>query len=232
MSLTKRLLPFLLLVAGLVTAWRFGLIDHLSWAALSRHQAMLQQLVAEWPVLAASTYILAYTIAVALSVPEGAALTVFGGVLFGTAMGGFLAIIGATCGAVVLFLVVRNLLADAVAVRAGKLIARIRPGLERDGFNYLLAIRLVPVVPFWLVNLAPALVGMRLAPFALATLIGIVPSTFVFASIGAGLAAVLASGGQPDLSELLSLRVLLPLAALALLVLLPVVLRRAKAFGA
>jgi uncharacterized membrane protein YdjX (TVP38/TMEM64 family) len=152
-------------------------------------------------------------------------------VLFGTTMGGLLAIIGATCGAVVLFLVVRNLLGDVVAARAGRLIARIRPGLERDGFNYLLAIRLVPVVPFWLVNLAPALVGMRLGPYALATLIGIVPSTFVFASIGAGLAVVLASGGQPDLSEVLSLRVLLPLAALALLVLVPVILRRAKAFG-
>lgn len=231
MSLTRRLVPILLLVAAFVAAWQFGWADQLSWADLSRHAAMLHRLVAEWPILAASTYILAYAVAVALSVPEGAALTVFGGVLFGTTMGGLLAIIGATCGAVALFLIVRNLLADAVAARAGKLIARIRPGLERDGFNYLLAIRLVPVVPFWLVNLAPALVGMRLGPYALATLIGIVPSTFVFASIGAGLAAVLASGGQPDLSEVLSLRVLLPLAALALLVLLPVILRRAKAFG-
>jgi uncharacterized membrane protein YdjX (TVP38/TMEM64 family) len=232
MSLTKRLIPFLLLAAGLAAVWQFGLADRLSWTALSQYQETLQRLVAEWPLLAAAAYVFFYAAAVALSVPEGAAMTVFGGLLFGTITGGVLAVIGATCGAIILFLVVRNLLADVVACRASRLIGRIRPGLERDGFNYLLAIRLVPVVPFWLVNLAPALVGMRLVPFALATLIGIVPSTFVFAWIGAGFAEVLAAGGRPELSSLLSLRFVLPLVALAFLVLLPVILRRAKALGA
>ena len=105
---------------------------------------------------------------------------------------------------------------------------RIRPGLERDGFSYLLALRLIPLFPFWLVNLAPALVRMPLRTFVGATLLGIVPGTFVFASVGAGLGAVLAEGRQPDLSVILRPAVLLPLLGLALLSLLPVAWRRWK----
>jgi len=104
----------------------------------------------------------------------------------------------------------------------------VREELRRDGFSYLLAIRLVPAFPFWLVNLAAALSGMRLLPYAAATVIGVTPATFVFASIGAGIGEVLAMGGRPDLSAIFSARILGPLIALALLSLLPVAWRRWK----
>ena len=157
--------------------------------------------------------------------PGAGVLTIVGGLLFGPWKGAALAVLGATSGAVLLFLVVRRALSRPIAQRAGPLLARIRPGLERDGFNYLLALRLVPVVPFWIVNLAPALAGMRLLPFALATLIGIIPATLVFASIGSGIGGVLASGEPPDLSAVFYPPVLLPLIGLALLALLPVAWR-------
>jgi uncharacterized membrane protein YdjX (TVP38/TMEM64 family) len=105
---------------------------------------------------------------------------------------------------------------------------RIALILERDGFNALLALRLIVVVPFWLANLAPALVGMRLAPFALATFIGIIPGTAVFASIGAGLGDILAAGNVPDLRAVASPSILLPLTGLALLSLLPIAWRRLR----
>ena len=136
--------------------------------------------------------------------------------------------LGGTAGAVLLFLAARTALGRPIGRRAEPLLSRIRPGLERDGFSYLLALRLIPVVPFWLLNLAPALVGMRLAPYALATLIGIIPGTLVFASIGAGIGGVLEAGRQPDLSVILSPRVIVPLLGLALLSLLPVAWRRWK----
>jgi uncharacterized membrane protein YdjX (TVP38/TMEM64 family) len=101
--------------------------------------------------------------------------------------------------------------------------------LARDGFNYLLSIRLVPLFPFWLVNLAAALGGVRPFPYVTATLIGIAPATFVFASIGAGIGDVLARGGRPDLSAILSWPVLCPLLGLAALSLLPVAWRRWRA---
>ncbi len=96
--------------------------------------------------------------------PGAVVITVAGGLLFGTVAGAALAVAGATVGAVLLFLAARSALGPLLATRAGLLLDRLRPGLERDGFNYLLALRLIPVVPFWLANLAAALVGMRLPP--------------------------------------------------------------------
>jgi uncharacterized membrane protein YdjX (TVP38/TMEM64 family) len=133
---------------------------------------------------------------------------------------------GATLGAVLLFLAVRVALAPLLARRAPRLLARIRPGLERDGFSYLLAIRLIPAFPFWLVNLAPALVGMRLLPYAAATLLGVIPAAVVFASLGAGVGGVLAAGQRPDLGVILAPHILGPLIGLAALSLLPVLWRR------
>ena len=115
-------------------------------------------------------------------------------------------------------------------VAAGFLDA-VRAGLRRDGFSYLLAIRLVPAFPFWLVNLAAALSGMRLLPYAAATVLGIMPATFVYASIGAGLGDVLSTGGRPDLTVVFSPRILGPLIGLAALSLLPVAWRRWKRSG-
>jgi uncharacterized membrane protein YdjX (TVP38/TMEM64 family) len=224
----KHLLPLALLIAGLVAVWAFGLRRDLSWASLSRHQAELLAAVAARPIEAGGAYIVIYAILVACSVPEAAIVTVAGGLLFGAVLGGTLAIIGASIGAVALFLAARYAFADLVAERAAPFMARIRPGIERDGFLYLLAIRLVPLFPFWLVNLAAAACDMRLLPFALATLIGIIPGTLVYAAVGAGLAGVLAGGGTPDFAVVFSPRILLPLLGLAVLTLLPVAWRAFK----
>jgi uncharacterized membrane protein YdjX (TVP38/TMEM64 family) len=205
------LLPLALLAAGLVALWALGLQQNLSWASLARHQADLLAAVAARPIETGGAYVVVYTILVACSVPEAAIVTVAGGLLFGTVLGGALAVIGATLGAIALFLAARTAFVDLMAARAAPLMARIRPGIERDGFLYLLAIRLIPIFPFWLVNLAAAACGMRLVPFVAATLLGIIPGTLVFAAIGAGVADVLANGGTPDFSVVFSPRVLLPL---------------------
>ncbi|MEO8714253.1 MAG: VTT domain-containing protein [Acetobacteraceae bacterium] len=207
-----------------IAAWHFGLADALSWTRLARHQARLLGLVTAHPVLAPLVYAALYTVWVALSIPEAALVTVAGGLLFGTVLGGAMAVLGATAGAVILFLVARSAFAGAMRRRAGAFLDRIRPKLHRDGFSYLLALRLVPA-PFWLVNLAAALSGMRLLPYTAATLIGIIPATFVLAWIGAGVAGVLADGRSPNLHILFSTHILGPLVALAALALLPVAWR-------
>jgi uncharacterized membrane protein YdjX (TVP38/TMEM64 family) len=232
LSLTVRalrhLLPLLLVVAIGVTLWKSGLANELSWAAVARHQAALRALVAAHPLAAPAAYVAIYAVIVAFSIPEAALVTVTAGLLFGPWVGGGLAVLGATLGAVVLFLVARTALAGFTARRAQALLGRIRPGLERDGFSYLLALRLLPIVPFWLVNLGAALCGMRLFPYAAATLIGIIPVTLVFSWIGAGVGDVLAVGGTPDLSQVFSPAILGPLLALAALSLAPVVWRRLR----
>ena len=220
----RRTLP-LLILALLAVAFASGLYRHLNWAELAAQEAALRHLVATAPLAAAAAYVATYAAAVSLSIPLGGLFTVSGGLLFGPLAGGALAVMAATTGAILLFLAARTALAPWLAARAGPFLDRVRPGLQRDGFSCLLALRLIPAVPFWLGNLAPALIGMRLVPFAAATLLGIIPATLVFASLGAGLGGVLAAGGQPDLSLIWSPPVLLPLLGLAALSVLPVVWR-------
>lgn len=225
MRALRHLLPLLTLLAVLLAIWLSGVADQFSWEGLARHQADLAAWVAAHPLLAPLAYMAFYVVVAALSLPEAALVTVAGGLLFGTVLGGILAVIGATLGSIVLFLAARNALADRFVRRGGKVLARARDALQREGFSYLLAIRLIPAFPFWLVNLAAAIGGMRLLPFATATFIGIIPGTLVFASLGDGLGAVLARGQRPDLTIVFSPRVLGPLLALAALSLLPVIWR-------
>lgn len=219
------LLPAAVLAAALVLAMFGNPSAATGWAALGAHEATLHRWVAAAPFGAAALYCALYAACVAASLPIGVVLTVSGGLLFGTAVGGALAVLSATGGAIALFLLARGALAPLVARRTAPLMERLGPRLHDEGFWYLLALRLIPVVPFWLLNLASAMVGLRLAPFVLATLLGVAPTTFVLAGIGAGLDGVLAGGAQPDLSVLRTPPVLLPLAGLIIMSLLPVAWR-------
>ncbi len=224
----RRVLPLAILLAVLAGLWASGVAGQISWATLGRYQATLDAWIGRHPIAAPVLYAALYAATAALSLPEGAVLTVAGGLLFGTALGGAMAVIGATAGALVLFLAARSAFGASWMNRRDGRLARIRAELLRNGFSYMLAIRLIPALPFWVVNLAGALAGMRLIPFAAGTLLGIIPATFVYASIGAGVGEVLAAGSRPDLGLIFSPRILGPLVALALLALLPVLWQRRK----
>lgn len=228
MITVRRFLPLIVLAAAFAAIWWSGLTSELTWGGLARNQALLAGWVGANPVLAAAVYVGLYAVSTALSLPQAALLTIAGGLLFGAFVGTGLAVAGATAGAVVLFLAARSALGESMARRGGPALDKVREALRRDGFSYLLAIRLIPLFPFWLVNLAASVCGMRLGVFALATLIGIVPGTFVFASIGAGVGGVLAAGGTPNLSVIFSLPVLGPLLGLAVLSLAPVAWKKWK----
>jgi uncharacterized membrane protein YdjX (TVP38/TMEM64 family) len=128
-----------------------------------------------------------YVATVALSLPGAAVLTLAGGFLFGWFWGGLASMIAATIGAIIVFLIARSALREALAARVGPWLSRLRQGFQEDAFNYLLFLRLVPVFPFWLVNLAPALLGVSLSTYALATAIGIIPGSFAYSIAGEGL---------------------------------------------
>jgi uncharacterized membrane protein YdjX (TVP38/TMEM64 family) len=228
MRWVKSGLPLLILATLLAAGYAAGLQHEVSWAGLGDRQAALRAWIAAHPVLAQAAYVAAYAAVVAVSFPAGSLLTAAGGLLFGRIVGTTLAVTGATLGAVLLFLAARSALGALLSRWAGPFLDRLRPGITRHGFSYVLAMRLLPVVPFWLINLASPLLGMKLAPFTVATLLGIIPATFVIASVGAGIGDVLARGERPDLSVLFSPPVLLPLLALAVLSLLPVAWRHWK----
>jgi uncharacterized membrane protein YdjX (TVP38/TMEM64 family) len=224
-----RALPLLLLALALGAFFLFDGARYVSFEKLGQVQHALKARVAAQPVLAALAYIAAYAVVVAASLPVGAYATILGGLLFGPVFGTAFAAIGATMGASLLFLAARTALGGFLRKRAGPAIARMEAGFRANAFSYLLALRLVPLFPFWLVNLVPAFFGIRLVTYIAATLLGILPATFVFAGIGHGLGAVLAQGRTPNLSVLTKPELLLPLLGLALLALLPVVFKRLKA---
>ena len=221
-----RFLPLALIAAGMAAAFLSGLHRHLGWEALRDARFALLDFVAANPVAAPAAYVLAYVCVTAFSLPGAAAMTLAGGFLFGTLAGGGLAVVGATIGATAVFAAARTALGDRLRLRTGGMLARIEEGFRRDAASYLLFLRLVPAFPFFVVNIAAALLGARPAIFVATTLVGIVPGTLVFASIGAGLGSVFDAGARPDLSVALSWPVLGPLLGLGLLALLPVAWRR------
>lgn len=219
-----RVLLALFLVLLAVAA--FWLVRDLGWDSLRQNRAFLVAWVAAHPVSAASLFLLSYVLTAALSLPQGALLTLAGGLLFGAVPGFILTIIGATAGASILLVVLRTAFGATLGRQRRRIPEKLRARLARDGFSYLLALRLVPLFPFWLVNLAAAVAGIRLAVFVPATLLGIAPVSFVMSLIGAGIDGILAKGQTPDLSVVFTPRLLLPLLALAALSLAPALLRR------
>ncbi|MDF1719515.1 MAG: TVP38/TMEM64 family protein [Minwuia sp.] len=224
----QRFLPIAAIVLGMVLFFAFDLQRFLSFDALRDNRDALQAFVSENAVVAVLIYIGIYTLAVALSVPGALVLTITGGFLFGNVFGTLWAVIGATIGATGIFLAARTALGDTLRKKAGPSLKRMEDGFRENAFNYLLFLRLVPVFPFFIVNLVPAFLGVRVGTFIAATLIGIIPGTFVFAQVGRGLDSVLATGGEPDLSTVLTADVIIALVALAVLSVLPIIVKRIR----
>jgi uncharacterized membrane protein YdjX (TVP38/TMEM64 family) len=222
----RRLWPLALLAAGLGLFFAFRLDRWLSFETLAAHREAAVAWAAANRALAAAVFILLYVTATAFSVPGAVWLTIGGGFVFGTLAGTLYAVAGATAGAVLVFLAARYAVGDWLAAKAGPALRRMEDGFRRDAFNYLLILRLIPLFPFWLVNLVPAFLGVRLSTFALATFVGIIPGGAVYAGIGSGLSGLLAEGQTPDLGVVFRPEVFLPLLGLAVLAFLPVLYRR------
>lgn len=222
----QRLLPIGILAALIAIAFALGLNKYLTLDALRDNRAALLGVVTNNPILAGAAFMAAYTAVVALSLPGATIMTLAGGFLFGVPIGATLTVIGATAGAAALFLIAQSAFGDILRQKAGPFLSRMADGFKKDAFNYLLFLRLVPAFPFWAVNLAPALLGMRLSPFALATCLGIIPGTLVFSAFGAGLGEIFDAGGDVSLKNVLSPQLIAGLIGLGCLALLPIAIRR------
>jgi uncharacterized membrane protein YdjX (TVP38/TMEM64 family) len=242
--LAIRLLPLILLAAAAAVIWWSGGLDYISLQQLAEHRATLRSWVSENLLAALLAYVGLYAGVVALSLPVAAPLTLAGGLLFGWLLGGFATVAAATLGAVAIFILARTALAGPLGRRAGARLDRLRSGFQENALSYLLFLRLVPAFPFWLVNLAPALLGVPLRTFVIATFIGIIPGTFAFALTGAGLDSVLVAHQQAyeacvaktpapgacsfdlDPASLLTPELLLAFAALGVVALIPAMVKR------
>ncbi len=200
----------------------FDLQRFLTLAVLkANRQALLDYYAAHQLVMVAS-FMTIYILTTALSLPGAAILSLTAGAIFGSIMGTVYANIAATIGATLAFLITRYLLRDAVLNKFGNKLEGMNRELESRGFSYLLFLRLVPVFPFFLINLAAGLTHLPLRTFFLATMIGIIPAGFVYVNAGASLATI------DSLSGIASPRVLGSFALLGLFALIPVLYNKFK----
>jgi uncharacterized membrane protein YdjX (TVP38/TMEM64 family) len=221
----KRLLPVFILGLGLILFFALDLQQHFNFEFVAKNYTAITSWVTDQYVTAILIFFAAYVAAVAFSLPVATLLTLVGGAVFGIAAAPVI-ILAATIGALILFLAARGAFADVLAEKAGPFMGKIKDGFDDQPFLWLLALRLIPLAPFWAVNIAPALLGMKTVPFFVATLIGIAPGTTVYVLVGRGFDAILAAGKVPDLSTLGDPRILLPLAGLGVLALIPIVAKK------
>ncbi len=224
----RRWLPLLAVVAAFAGFFALGFHRYLTFQSLAEHREALLDAVARLGALAPLAYIGVYAALAAASIPLGAILTLTGGFLFGTWLGGLYSLIAATLGGATIFLIARTSLGDFLRRRAGPSLHKVEAGFQENAASYLFILRIVPLFPFWFVNLVPAFFCMRLRTFVVVSFFGMAPGSFVYSSLGAGVGALIEQGKTPDLHIIFQPRVLLPLLALAMLALVPVIYKRLR----
>ncbi|MEM7047414.1 MAG: VTT domain-containing protein [Pseudomonadota bacterium] len=226
----RRFIPLIVIVILAGVTIFFDLHRWLAPQTLLAYRTELLALVEDHTFLSALAFVALYTVVVATSLPGALALSLISGFLFGIVLGSLLNVIAATSGAVILFIILRYANVEKLTQKAGGWVARLRDGFARNAFFYLLFLRLLPVAPFFAVNVVAPLLGMRLLPFTLATAIGILPGTIIYTTIGTGFDQALVaalSGGQ--LLDMLETHHLLAFGGLALLSLAPPLLKALNA---
>jgi uncharacterized membrane protein YdjX (TVP38/TMEM64 family) len=215
----------ILLAAVLLSAAIFFWLDlgrFLSLSSLKEHRHTLQNYYSLHAFRMMAAFFLLYVIQTALSLPGAAVMSLAAGAIFGTMTGTFLAVISAAIGATAAFLVTRYIAGDAVTRIFGARLEKLDRELDERGFNYLLFLRLVPLFPFFLINLAAGMTRISLRTFFTATLIGIIPGAFVYVNAGASLAEI------DSLSSIATPRILGSFILLAIFSLIPAVYNRIR----
>ncbi|WP_116087027.1 TVP38/TMEM64 family protein [Tropicimonas sp. IMCC34011] len=221
----------LAVIAAVAVTGAVLLRDQLTFEALAANRDDLIAFRDRNYLSAAAGFVFAYALIVAFSLPGATIATLTGGFLFGVFPGVFLNVVGATLGATAIFTAAKWGLGAQLAARmeaSEGLVRRLKQGIDRNMWEVLFLIRLAPVVPFFVANIVPALVGVRLLPFVVTTFFGIMPGALVFTSVGNGLGAVFERGGRPDLSILFEPQILLPIIGLCALALLPIILKSVR----
>lgn len=224
----RKWLPLIIILFFLGLFLYLDLQRFLSFDALKQHRRMLKAWTNQHYLLSASIFFISYTVLIAVSFPGATFLTLAGGFLFGILWGSVMVVLSATLGATIIFLAVRTALSDWVAAKAGSWVTKMRAGFQEGAFEYLLFLRLVPVFPFWAVNIVPGLLGVRTTTYIVTTFFGIIPGSIVYVSLGNGLGYIFDQNKTPNLFIIFEPNVLIPILLLAVLSILPVVYRKVK----
>jgi uncharacterized membrane protein YdjX (TVP38/TMEM64 family) len=224
-----RLWPLAVIACGVIAFFAFGLDSYVTFDMLKQNREWLLAQVEENRLVTTLAFIAVYAAIAGFSLPGAAVTSITGGFLFGLWFGTAWNVIGATIGATLLFLAARTVFADILHSKAGPWFQKIEAGFQASAFSYLLFLRLVPGFPFFVVNLVPAFLGVRLTTFVAATFIGIIPGGFVYTLFGAGLGAIFDRGDEFSASQAVTPEIVAGLVGLAVLSLLPIAVKMWRA---
>jgi uncharacterized membrane protein YdjX (TVP38/TMEM64 family) len=225
-ELVRRLPLIAIIVVAFVGA--FTLRDYLSFDALRENREALLAFRDANYLVSVLSFIAIYVVIVGFSLPGATIATLTGGFLFATFPGALFNVIGATTGAMLIFLAAKWGLGDRLAARmeaSEGAVKRIKDGIDDNQWSVLFLMRLVPAVPFFVANLIPALVGVPLSRYVITTFLGIIPGAIVYTSVGAGLGEIFERGETPNLGIILEPQILLPILGLCALAALPIIFK-------
>ena len=192
------------------------------------HQIEIVKFIQSKYYLSVLIFIGLYVFSTALSIPGALILTMMGGYLFGALLGALFSLIGAIVGASILFIAARSAFGELLKPKIGSSIERMRNELTKNAFFYLLFVRLTPVFPFFVVNIAPAFLNISFSKYFFASFLGMIPGAAVYALMGSGLNKTLVSGKGFDKIPNVSFEFLAGLVGLAVLSVVPILIRRWK----
>jgi len=249
----KRLLPLIVILSLIGLVFAMGWHQYLRPRVFGEFYDQLSMFVSDNFLSAILLFAALYIVAVALSIPGASFMTILGGFLFGPFLGSAIVVPAATIGATILFWVAKSSIGDLLAEKVKPYIEKLDKDFEEDAFNYLLFLRLVPLFPFWLINLAPAFLGVKTRTFVIATFFGIIPGSMAYSFVGGGLTSIVRSAWHDptfqacvaeeheglramgscrmslDLSHVITPQVVAAFVLLALVALIPVILRHRRA---
>ncbi len=222
-----KIIPIAVVVLAIIIFFIMGFDQYLSFVALRDNRGRLMEWYQLNQVMTIIWFLTIYTAVVALSLPGATWMSLAGGFIFGTLQATFYVVMAATLGAFIVFILAQYCLADFFKQKTGKTVQKMEAGFQSNALSYLLFLRLVPLFPFWLVNLVPAFLGVPARTFIIATALGIIPGSAIFCWVGSGLGAVLDAGGVLDPEEILfKPEIVWPITCLGILALVPIVYKK------
>jgi len=224
----KRYFPVVMILVLALVGYLTGLIDYLSFEEIKRNREILRESVSEHPYLTPVVYIFFYIFITTLALPVDVLLSMIGGFLFPQPYCTIFATLGASIGAMFLFLATRTAFGGFLKNYAGPHLKKMESGFQENAVYYLFFLRFIPIFPFWLVNIAPAFLGIPFITFAWTTLIGTIPAAFAFTEAGTGLGVLFDSDKELTLSTILNEEIKLSLIVLGLFALVPLLVKAVR----
>ncbi len=232
MKKVTRFIPLVILILLFLIAHKFKLTEYLNYVTLKTYHLELTTWVNNNLLLAIIIFSITYILLVAASIPGATLGTIVGGFLFGNLSGTIIVLISATIGATCLYLAVKLALGDYISKRIGTRVKFMEKHFHENSFYYLLSLRLLPIAPFFLVNLAAGIFAVTFRNFFVATILGMIPATFVYVNMGSSLnTAFLKPGNQFEIAALLTPQIIFAFILLAIISIVPIVwkqIRRSK----